>query len=87
MADWFQKVAGRDAVLLDCITSIATVSSVFLRDAFSLHKHGVQVHSGLMKEHISDMLVDSIMERVSVKGVPIFNNHAVDSRLTCLKKS
>jgi hypothetical protein len=60
VADWFQKVEGKNAVLLDCITSIVPVSSVFLRDAFLLHKHGFQVYPGLMKDHIPDKLIEFI---------------------------
>jgi hypothetical protein len=75
VADWFQKVEGKNAVLLDCITSIVPVSSVFLRDAFLLHKHGFQVHAGLMKDHISDTLVELVKTRVLEDGVFIFNNH------------
>lgn len=81
VADWFQKVEGKNAVLLDCITSIVPVSSVFLRDAFHLHTHGFQVYPGRMKEHISDTLVELIKRRVLKDGVSIFNNYPYQSDL------
>ena len=40
-ADWFQNVSGM--VLIDCLPSIAPLSSVFFRDCFQLHAAGFQV--------------------------------------------
>jgi hypothetical protein len=74
LAHWLQRVSDKNAVLLDCIVSIAPLSSVFLRDAFSLHKDGFQVYYGLMKDCISVELVQLVKSRLVEDGEAVFNN-------------
>ncbi len=47
LSDWFQEVT-EDAVLIDCIRSIAPLSSIFLKDGFALHMDGFEVIPNLM---------------------------------------
>lgn len=74
LAHWLQRVSDKNAVLLDCIVSIAPLSSVFLRDAFSLHKDGFQVYHGLMMDCISVELVQLVKSRLVEDGEAVFNN-------------
>jgi hypothetical protein len=78
-ADWFQKVS--DMVLIDCLPSIAPLSSVFFRDCFQLHAAGFQVMPALMADCIDDNLISNCKTRCEQEGEVIFNNvKKADSR-------
>jgi hypothetical protein len=72
LSDWFQKVG--DSVLLDCIVSIAPLSSVFLRDAFTLHVDGFQLVDVRMNDCISNELIELCKLRVAASGEVVFNS-------------
>jgi hypothetical protein len=84
LTDWFQKIdcgTGKDAVLVDCLSSIVPVSSVFLRDSFVLHQDGFQVFPGMMTNCISQDLIDTCKTRCKEVGEVVFNNsRKVNSR-------
>jgi hypothetical protein len=71
LSDWFQKVG--DSVLLDCIVSIAPLSSVFLKDAFELHVDGFQLANVRMQDCISNELIELCKSRVAASGEVVFN--------------
>jgi hypothetical protein len=78
-ADWFQNVSGM--VLIDCLPSIAPLSSVFFRDCFQLHAAGFQVMPALMVDYINDNLISNCKMRCEQEGEVIFNNvKKADSR-------
>ena len=56
VADWFQVVEGEKGVLLDVLPSIVTLSSVFLKDRFGLHRDGFVVYPSVMKDLVSGEL-------------------------------
>jgi hypothetical protein len=72
LSDWFQKVG--DSVLLDCIVSIAPLSSVFLKDAFTLHVDGFQLVDVRMNDCISNELIELCKLRVAASGEVVFNS-------------
>ena len=71
LSDWFQKVG--DSVLLDCIVSIAPLSSVFLKEAFTLHVDGFQLVDVRMNDCISNELIELCKSRVAASGEVVFN--------------
>ncbi len=79
-ADWFHIVdvgpkKKRGAVkLVDYLPSLLAVSSVFLKDTFSLHQQGFQVIPGLMKDYISEELIGVCAARCEESGEIVFNN-------------
>jgi hypothetical protein len=73
LADWFHKV-DNGAVLVDCLASLVPVSSVFLRDSFTLHEHGFQVYPGMMKDSISEEMIRCCKTRTAEAGEIVFNN-------------
>jgi hypothetical protein len=84
LTDWFQKIDcgnGQNAVLMDCMASIVPVSSVFLRDSFTLHEDGFQVVPGMMSDCVSQELIDLCKTRCKEVGEVVFNNsRKVNSR-------
>ena len=72
LSDWFQKVG--DSVLLDCIVSIAPLSSVFLKDAFKLHVDGFQLADVRLNDCISNELIELCKSRVAAIGEVVFNS-------------
>lgn len=80
-ADWFQKVEFKawngkgNVVLLDCLPSLVPVSSVFLRDSFKLHEHGFEVLPAMMKDLVSEELINVCKTRCHESGEAVFNNH------------
>jgi hypothetical protein len=54
---------------------------VFLKDSFTLHKHGFQVYPGMMSDCITADLIEKCKTRYAESGEIIFNNtKKVDSR-------
>jgi hypothetical protein len=87
LADWFQKIDGFDAVLVDCLPSIVDLSSVFLKDSFLLHTHGFQVFPRMMKDCVADDLIATCKTRCEQHGEPVFNNSKrPDGRLNDKKR-
>lgn len=79
LADWFQKIDGK--VFLDCLVSIAPLSSVFMKDSFTLHEHGFQVYPGMMSDCITADLIEKCKTCCAESGEIVFNNtKKVDSR-------
>ena len=85
LSDWFQKVG--NSVLLDCIISIAPLSSVFLKDAFKLHVDGFQLADVRMNDCISNELIELCKSRVAAIGEVVFNRSKnVNSRQNGTKR-
>lgn len=85
LSDWFQKVG--NSVLLDCIVSIAPLSSVFLKDAFKLHVDGFQLADVRMNDCISNELIELCKSRVAAIGEVVFNRSKnVNSRQNGTKR-
>jgi hypothetical protein len=74
LADWFHPATENGAVLVDALPSIGPVSSIFLRDGFSLHVHGFQVMPALMTDKVNDQLISTCKTRCEQEGEVIFNN-------------
>ena len=76
VADWFQNVEGEKGVLLDVLSSIVPLSSVFLKDRFELHRDGFVVYPSVLKDLVSDELVALCkMHFDDDAGEDLFNNH------------
>jgi hypothetical protein len=73
LSDWFQEVT-KVAVLIDCIRSIASLSSIFLKDRFILHVDGFEIIPGLMVDCINDNLIATCKTCCEQDGDVIFNN-------------
>jgi hypothetical protein len=70
-----KKKNGRGWTLLfEAIPSMVAVSSVFLKDAFLLHEHGFQVFPAMMKEFVSEELIESCKKSCETDGEVVFNN-------------
>ena len=85
LADWLQTVDDH-GVMIDSVVSLLPLSSVFLRDCFELHRDGFQIYPSVMKDSISETLVDLCMEKCDQEGDVLFNNDTIRSRLNDKKR-
>lgn len=85
-ADWFQTVdinpkTNRGTVkLVDYLPSLLSVSSAFVRNSFTLHEQGFMAIPDLMKEYVSEELIEACTTGCKEFGEIVFNNAKIDSR-------